>query len=1103
MKFLKGSNRWSGHVSTLVLSVILLAQGANAAELALNWDSVTDPSVQHYEVSWGTNSGNYGNSIDVAEPPANLTGLSEGQKYFIAVRACSATKSTCSGYSNEISPTTSTTPIPDEPEDVVLSASRYTGTTPTTVTFTSNIDASTGNPEAVASYTFDNGTGSDSSGSGNDSVLRNGPVLATDTPDGSTYSLRFDGIDDHLTAGKIDLAGSGLTLSAWFKADDFSNSDPRLISKATGSAANDHLWMLGLTDTGGKQRLRARVRVGGSTTTLVASSGNLVSNTWYHAALTHDGTTVRLYLNGVQVGSTSLTGTVDVAPSVDVAIGSNPGAQYGLFRGLIDDIHILDKALDASALASLASGDSSKMSPTPTTELYLWVFGDGGGSMEKSPTHTYTQKGTYSVILYTNLTGVENPYQLAQQIEVTAATGDPGDPGDPDDPETPPDPEAPTPVASFSANIKSGVSPLAVTFSNSSKDATSYVWNFGDGQTSTAKTPKHTYSTPGTYSVKLTASGEGGSAVSYQGQFISVTASGLSVDFNADVTDGPAPLAVRFTSTTSEAASNYNWNFGDGTSSTQANPAHTYQKTGNYAVSLTVSGPDGTDTETKAGMITVEDDPEDNPLQLEVGEVQSNHIWTTVTLSKRFKNPVVLANPLSLKGGQPAVVQVKNVTESSFAIRLREWNYQDGGHLYETVGYIVVEAGSHQLPDGNWIEAGTIDLDAPRPLFKVGFKQPFSGNPVVLSTVASDNDPSRTAVITRMKNISSDGFEISLQKEEGLPSVHASEKVNYLAWQSANGEVEGYTYQAGSTANVVTHKPYQIELSTPFNTVPVILADMQTMADTDTANVRWLTKTSSSVTVMIDEETSADAEVSHLVGEVVGFLALEETVESDELNDASSLIHYDFDEGVGSSFALDSSGRGNNGVLAGDPAYDTDTGDGSVFSLRFDGTDDSVYAGLVDVSGSALTLSAWFKADSFPGDYRDPRLISKATSSSDIDHIFMLSTIKVDNQTRLRARVRTNGVTTTLIATSGNIGTGQWHHSAMTYDGAAIRLYLDGVPVGSTPASGAVATDPGVPVSIGGLPEINSRYFDGLIDNVLILERAMSASEIGILATGD
>src|SRR5206468_3144743 len=122
---------------------------------------------------------------------------------------------------------------------------------------------------------------------------------------------------------------------------------------------------------------------------------------------------------------------------------------------------------------------------------------------------------------------------------------------------------------------------FANSFTNTSSGAASYVWNFGDGSTSTDANPTHTYAGIGTYTVKLVA----------------MTSPGCtdSVSHDVKVNTKPTPafsgtdaclgFANSFTNTSSGAAS-YMWNFGDGSTSTATNPTHTYGGTGTYTVKL-------------------------------------------------------------------------------------------------------------------------------------------------------------------------------------------------------------------------------------------------------------------------------------------------------------------------------------------------------------------------------------------------------------------------------------------------------------------------------------------------------------------------------------
>lgn len=211
-------------------------------------------------------------------------------------------------------------------------------------------------------------------------------------------------------------------------------------------------------------------------------------------------------------------------------------------------------------------------------------------------------------------------------------------------------------------------------------------------------------------------------------------------------------------------------------------------------------------------------------------------------------------------------------------------------------------------------------------------------------------------------------------------------------------------------------------------------------------------------------------------------------------------LHLPFDEGAG-AVAFDASGQGNDATLTGGAAFDPTTPDGSASAVLFGGLDDRVEAPAVEVAGSGLSLAAWFRAESFPGPSADPRIISKASGTAAGDHVFMLSTVSSGGEIRLRARVRVAGATTTLIATMGDLRTGTWYHGALTYDGSALRLYLDGAVVASTPLAGPVDQDPTIPVAIGNQPPgAGDRGFHGLIDDARILQRALGEAEVAELA---
>ena len=207
--------------------------------------------------------------------------------------------------------------------------------------------------------------------------------------------------------------------------------------------------------------------------------------------------------------------------------------------------------------------------------------------------------------------------------------------------------------------------------------------------------------------------------------------------------------------------------------------------------------------------------------------------------------------------------------------------------------------------------------------------------------------------------------------------------------------------------------------------------------------------------------------------------------------------HWMFDDDNGDTQANDSSGNGNHGTIKG-PTFIAGKNGGA---LSFDGVDDYVDLGRLNVNGTGLTIAAWINADSFVGFDQDGRIVSKATGIQQQDHFWMLSTIRQGSETVLRFRLKTGGITDTLIAGSGNLSVGQWHHVAATYDGALMRLYLDGVEVGSLAKTGTVDVNAAAPAWIGRNPG-NYGPFDGRIDDARLYDHGLSQHEIQYLIGG-
>ncbi len=164
-------------------------------------------------------------------------------------------------------------------------------------------------------------------------------------------ALEFDGIDDFVSLGGINLPSNQFTISTWIYATDFTtHPEGRIISKASGSSANQHQWMLSTIQEGGEIRLRFRLNVDGTTHTLIANSGALSINEWIHVAASYDGT-MRLYKDTLLVGEATHMGNI-TSNSDPVAIGNQPQGDRP-FAGLIDELCIFSEALELTDLDDL------------------------------------------------------------------------------------------------------------------------------------------------------------------------------------------------------------------------------------------------------------------------------------------------------------------------------------------------------------------------------------------------------------------------------------------------------------------------------------------------------------------------------------------------------------------------------------------------------------------------------------------------------------------------------------------------------------------------------------------------------------------------------
>jgi beta propeller repeat protein/parallel beta-helix repeat protein len=283
--------------------------------------------------------------------------------------------------------------------------------------------------------------------------------------------------------------------------------------------------------------------------------GSLVNATVQNPVHTYTSAgTFTVSLNAINAGGSNVATQTNY-------ITVNPPAPVAGFTGV-----------PASGTAPLTVIFTDSSTNTPTS--WNWTFGDGSlvNATVQNPVHTYASAGIYTVALNATNAGGSNTSVQTGYITVNV----------------------PAPVANFMANVTSGVQPLTIQFTDTTTGSpTSWNWTFGDGNFSVLQNPVHVYASSGTFTVSLNATNAGGSNVSVQTNYITVNGPAPVAGFTSNVTSGTVPFAVQFYDTSTGSPVNWSWNFGDGNTSTDQNPVHTFVWPQAFNVVLTVANSGG------------------------------------------------------------------------------------------------------------------------------------------------------------------------------------------------------------------------------------------------------------------------------------------------------------------------------------------------------------------------------------------------------------------------------------------------------------------------------------------------------------------------------
>lgn len=276
---------------------------------------------------------------------------------------------------------------------------------------------------------------------------------------------------------------------------------------------------------------------------------------------------------------------------------------------------------------------------------WLWDFGDGNTSTQQNPTHQYAAAGTYSVCL-TAVTacGVDS---TCASVVVTICNN---------------------PTAAFSETNNDPS--FDFTDGSTTTGNVTYLWDFGDGNTSTVQNPSHTYVDNGTYTVTLTITDDCGSDTFTT----TVTVNNGCTDPVASFSQSGTEPTFTFTNTsTSGANTTYNWDMGDGNMHTTMDVNHTYTANNTYTVTLIVTDDCGADTTTQTvtvstiGLIDLDQNEfivYPNPAN-EVLNIRSNVVITSIELMD-MAGRVVISNNYNTESVE---VKIAHLAEGQYTLR--------------------------------------------------------------------------------------------------------------------------------------------------------------------------------------------------------------------------------------------------------------------------------------------------------------------------------------------------------------------------------------------------------------------------------------------------
>jgi glucose/arabinose dehydrogenase/fibronectin type 3 domain-containing protein len=1039
-------------------------------------------------------------------------------------------------------------------------AAAHTIVTPAApATYTATFVQSSGPAGLVAAYGFDAGSGTtaaDSSGKGNAGSV-SGPVWSAVGRFGS--ALSFDGVNDWVSvpdAGSLDLT-NGMTLEAWVRPSALGGWRTVAFKERTGGV------VYGLFADQAGSRPLGQVFIGAERNAIGTAA--LPLNAWTHLASTFDGSTVRLFVNGVLAGSSSVSGAMAASTGVLHIGGNSVWGEW--YAGLVDEVRVYNRALSAAevqqdmqtavngappppdttppsapsgltastaigsaALGWTASSDNVGVSRYNVHRSQTAGFTPSVANRIAQPTGTsYTDSGLAAGTYYYRVTAEDAAGNIGSaSAQVTAVV--PADQSPTVSITAPAGGATVTGAVSVTAGAADDVGVAGVQFRLGAV-------NLGSEDTSAPYSVSWDTTTVSNGSYSLTAVARDTANHTTTSSAVTVTVSN---------TAGP-PLSVGLVAA-------YGFDAGSGSSAADSSgkgnvgsiTEAAWTPAGRYGSALSFDG--GND------WVTV---PDSNSLDLTTGMTLEAWVrpsalggWRTVVFKERAGGQVYAMSADQAGGlpvGQVFIGSERNAIGTS-SVPLNAWTHlattYDGSFLRLYVngtlatstavtGAMAASTGVLRLGgNGVWGEwfAGLIDEvrvydraltgsevqqdmatavsasppppDTQAPSAPAGLTATTSFGSVALSWAASSDNVGVARYNVHRSQTA--GFTPAAGNRIAQPTgtsytdsgLAAGTYYYRVTAEDAAGNVSGASAQL--TAAVPADQPPSVSVTAPASGATVSSTISVTASASDDVGVAGVQFRLGAANLGVEDTTapysiswdtttvsngsySITAVARDTAAKTTTSAAISVTV-SNSPPTAGLVAAYGFNAGSGST-AADSSAAGNTGSVSG-ALWNAGGRYGS--ALSFDGVNDWVTtpdANSLDLT-NAMTLEAWVRPSALGG-WRTVMLKERTGGI-----VYGLYADQAAGRPLGQVYIGSERNATGTAALPLNT----WTHLSTTYDGAVVRLYVNGVLAGSASVSGAMAVSTGV-LRIGG-NGIWGEWFAGLIDEVRVYNRVLSAAEI-------